>query len=161
MTTELLANHREGKRSVNALHLKRHPGRRPGIPLHKRLKTKTRLGSPEKECRILGTTPKRFLAPLSGEPRKKVCATRILYAPSARTILRRSAPPPFQRRLSEVALRAYSILCRQSRRASAASDYNRNRARRAHLSPISEAASVPYKNPSPKATPLKAVSRLP
>ncbi len=38
-------------------------------------------------------------------------------------------------------------------------DYNRNRARRAHLSPINEATSVPYKNPSPQATPLKTVSR--
>ena len=46
--TELMVLHREGKRSLDALHLRCHPGRRPGISLHKRRKNKKRLGSPER-----------------------------------------------------------------------------------------------------------------
>ena len=51
-----------------------------------------------------------------------VRSAQILYAPTARPIIRRCAPPSSRRRLSRK--RFAHFLCRQSQRASGASDYN-------------------------------------
>ncbi len=74
-------------------------------------------------------------------------------------IFRRSAPPSFKRRLSQVcAFGAFFMPAEPARRFA---PIKTGICAQRILSPISEAASVPYKNPSPQATPLKAVSRKP
>ncbi len=127
--------------------------------------------------------PVLFLAPLKGEPaRAERSASRVrhigLCLIGCRPLATRLVPlqlrayivrdpsvshfvpdsSPFRGAKVSVALRAFFMPAEPARRFA---PIKTGIVAKRHLSPISEAASVPYKNPSPQATPLKAVSCQP